>query len=133
MKIQLLKAMVLFGLSLTLNAQDKLTTSTTYETNDYIAWQKIRFYVSPKGYFISKDVDILKARLAHWDYWFMPNPYNNLFQREMQSLEEDFNALKVDLHVLQYEEKRRKRKSIISSITAVSFALAAGYIIGLKR
>jgi hypothetical protein len=128
MKMVLKLAIVLLSLSLTIEAQDKSTTSTNYK-----AWEKITFYVSPDGLFISKDVDVLKARLAHWDYWFSPNPYNNLFQREFQSLSEDLDALKVDMHVLEYEEKRRKRKSIVSTITAVSFALAAGYIIGLKR
>ena len=59
--------------------QPEVTTN-----RDFIAWDSYTYLIK-NGVFYSKDVKVMKAKLAHWDSWFSPHPFKNRFDRDWET------------------------------------------------
>jgi hypothetical protein len=104
--------------------------------SNYIAWNPFKYYISRDGFFISRDIDVLKAKLAHWDYWFQPHPFKNRFQDDFLAYESKLVDLHVDyeLKVQDLETKLKKRRKIQVIIvpTLCVFSFVFGIIVAKR-
>jgi len=96
------------------------------------AWKEYKYLIKD-GVFMTKDIDILQARLAVFDLYFMPNQHDNLFNNFLEGLEVYNHKLQIDLWNIKERINRRKkvRAIIIPSVVVVSFI--SGLIVNEKR
>ena len=95
--------------------------STTFD----LAWEPYKFIIKD-GYFITKDVLVLKAKLQVFDHYFMPHPYSNLYNEEMLQLEAEIHDLTAQISHI--EARRRKQSTIL--VCSIPIALLSAYMLG---
>ena len=97
-----------------------------------IAWKEYKYLIKD-GVFMTKDIDVLQARLAVFDAYFMPDMHNNLFNEFLEGLEQYNHSIQIDLWGIKEQVRRRKkaRAIIIPSVVLISFI--SGVVINEKR
>jgi len=95
--------------------QPEVTTN-----QDYRAWNSFKYLIKD-GMFYTKDIKTLKAKLAHWNYWFYPHPFKNRFEDIML---EEFQKQQNLIYELEFIEKRhnkyKKRMRILVAVSATT-------------
>jgi hypothetical protein len=81
---------------------------------------------------MTKDVDVLQAKLRAFDYYFMPHPYNNHYNDELLTLESKIESLNVDLHVAVERNKKARRILAFAGPGSIILFTVVGFVGGFR-
>ena len=96
-----------------------------------LAWEPYKFLIKD-GIFMTKDIEIIKAKLFVFDYYFLPDIYCNRYVDELMSMELDMHDLKAQISDTEISYKKFKRRMRVIVPITFSVALLTGFILGSK-
>ena len=109
----------------------KLTNPDGTITISQLAWNNYKYLIKD-GVFMTKDILVLKAKLAMFDYYFMPHPYKNRYHDELIFLESELESAKVDLHTEIERNKRARRILAFAGPGSIILFTVVGFVGGFR-
>jgi hypothetical protein len=79
--------------------------------------------------FYTKDIKVLKAKLAHWNFWFSPHPFKNRFEDTMLEEFQKQQELIYQLDLIEQKHTKYKKRTRLLIALASTTAFTLGLFI----